>query len=48
MRALGVETDEELVKAVSTDPEIMKFMFENLEEAEVDNIEDAMERNNFV
>ncbi|WP_407357349.1 DNA-directed RNA polymerase subunit B'' [Methanolobus sp. WCC5] len=44
MRALGVETDEELVKAVSTDPEIMKFMFENLEEAEVDNIEDAMEK----
>lgn len=44
MRALGVETDEELVKAVSMDPEIMKFMFENLEEAEVDNIEDAMEK----
>ncbi len=44
MRALGVETDEEVVKAVSTDPEIMKFMFENLEEAEVDNIEDAMEK----
>ncbi len=44
MRALGIETDEDLVKAVSTDPEIMKFMFENLEEAEVDNIEDAMEK----
>lgn len=44
MRSLGVETDEDLVKAVSTDPEIMKFMFENLEEAEVDNIEDAMEK----
>ncbi|MDY0387442.1 MAG: DNA-directed RNA polymerase subunit B'' [Methanolobus sp.] len=44
MRALGVETDEDLVKTVSTDPEIMKFMFENLEEAEVDNMEDAMEK----
>jgi DNA-directed RNA polymerase subunit B" len=44
MRALGVETDEDLVKIVSTDPEIMKFMFENLEEAEVDNMEDGMEK----
>ncbi|TGC11344.1 DNA-directed RNA polymerase subunit B'' [Methanolobus halotolerans] len=44
MRALGVETDEDLVKIVSTDPEIMKFMFENLEEAEVDTIEEAMEK----
>ncbi len=44
MRSLGVDTDEDLVKAVSRDPEIMKFMFENLEEAEVDNVEDAMEK----
>ncbi len=44
MRALGVETDEDLVKIVSTDPEIMKFMFENLEEAEVDTMEEAMEK----
>lgn len=44
MRALGVETDEDLVKVVSTDPEIMKFMFENLEEAEVSTVEEAMEK----
>ncbi len=44
MRALGVETDEDLVKVVSYDPEIMKFMFENLEEAEVDTVEEAMEK----
>ncbi len=44
MRALGVETDEDLVKVVSYDPEIMKFMFENLEEAEVGTVEEAMEK----
>jgi DNA-directed RNA polymerase subunit B" len=44
MRALGVETDEDVAKIVSTDPEIMKFMFENLEEAEVFTIEDAIEK----
>lgn len=44
LRALGIETDEDVVKVVSTDQEIMKFMFENLEEAEVHTIEDAIEK----
>ncbi len=33
VRALGLEKDEDLVKAVSDDPEIQEFMKENLEEA---------------
>lgn len=33
VRALGLETDEDIVKAVSDDPEIQEFMKENLEEA---------------
>lgn len=44
LRALGIETDEDVVKTVSTDPEIMKFMFENLEESEVDTVEEAVEK----
>ncbi|MGP8319722.1 MAG: DNA-directed RNA polymerase subunit B'' [Methanosarcinaceae archaeon] len=44
MRALGIETDEDIVNVVSTDPEIMKFMFENLEEAEVFTNEEAIEK----
>jgi len=44
MRALAIETDEDIVKVVSTDPEIVKFMFENLEEAEVDTHEEAVEK----
>ncbi|ODV49033.1 DNA-directed RNA polymerase subunit B' [Methanohalophilus euhalobius] len=44
LRALGIETDEDVVKTVSTDPEIMKFMFENLEESEVDTVEEAIEK----
>ncbi|OFV67621.1 MAG: DNA-directed RNA polymerase subunit B [Candidatus Syntrophoarchaeum caldarius] len=44
MRALGLETDEEIVNAVSDDPEIIKFMMENLEEAEVETTEDAMDK----
>ncbi|MFA0822034.1 MAG: DNA-directed RNA polymerase subunit B'' [Methanomethylovorans sp.] len=44
MRALGVETDEDLVKTVSNDPEIMKFMLENLEEAEVATTREAIEK----
>lgn len=44
MKALGVETDEDLVRVVSTDQEIMKFMFENLEAAEVTSVEEAMEK----
>ena len=31
MRALGVETDQDIVNAVSSDPEIVKFRLENLE-----------------
>ncbi len=44
MRSLGLETDQDIVNAVSDDPEIIKFMLENLEEAEVSNIEEAMEK----
>ena len=44
MRALGIETDEDIVKVVSTDSEIVKFMFENLEEAEVDTHAEAVEK----
>ena len=44
MRALSLETDQEIVNAVSGEPEIVKFMLENLEEAEVDTMEDAMEK----
>ncbi len=43
MRALGLETDQEIVNAVSNDPEITKFVLENLEEAEANNTEDIME-----
>jgi len=42
VRALGLETDEEIVESVSNDPEIVKFMLENLEEAEVQTHEEAM------
>jgi DNA-directed RNA polymerase subunit B" len=44
MRALGLETDQDIVSAVSDDPEIQKFMLENLDEAEADNVETAMEK----
>ncbi|MFY9201834.1 MAG: DNA-directed RNA polymerase subunit B'' [Methanosarcina flavescens] len=44
MRALGVVTDEDIVNAVSSDPEIIKFMLENLEEAEVETQEEAIEK----
>ncbi len=44
VRALGLETDQDIVNAVSDDPEIIKFMLENLEEAEVNNKEKAMEK----
>ncbi|MCD1294003.1 DNA-directed RNA polymerase subunit B'' [Methanocella sp. CWC-04] len=44
MRALGLETDQEIVSAVSDDPEIQKFMLENLDEAEADTTESAMEK----
>ncbi|HWR26197.1 MAG TPA: DNA-directed RNA polymerase subunit B'' [Methanosarcina sp.] len=44
MRALGIVTDEDIVNAVSSDPEIIKFMLENLEEAEVESQEEAIEK----
>ncbi|MHC1755149.1 MAG: DNA-directed RNA polymerase subunit B'' [Methanosarcina sp.] len=44
MRALGIVTDEDIVNAVSSDPEIIKFMLENLEEAEVETQEEAIEK----
>lgn len=43
MKALGVETDQEIVEMVSTNPEIMKFMLENVEVAEVETQEEAIE-----
>ncbi|MFB6113739.1 MAG: DNA-directed RNA polymerase subunit B'' [Halodesulfurarchaeum sp.] len=43
VRALGLESDEEIVHRVSEDPEIVKFMLENLEEAEVQTQEEAIE-----
>ncbi len=43
-RALGLETDMEIVQAVSDNPEIIKFMLENLEEAEVGTAEEALEK----
>jgi len=44
VRALGLESDEEIVHRVSDDPEIVKFMLENLEAADVQNKEEAMEK----
>ena len=44
MRSMGVETDEDIVNMVSDNPEVIKFMLENLEEAEVHTIEEAMEK----
>ncbi len=43
MKALGVETDQEIVELVSDDPEIMKFMLENVEVAEVETTEEAID-----
>ncbi|NHX35335.1 MULTISPECIES: DNA-directed RNA polymerase subunit B'' [Halolamina] len=43
VRALGLESDEEIVHRVSEDPEIVKFMLENLEEADVQTEEEAIE-----
>ncbi|OKY77149.1 MAG: DNA-directed RNA polymerase subunit B, Rpo2 [Candidatus Methanohalarchaeum thermophilum] len=44
MRALGLESDKEISDSVSDDTEIMKYMFENLEEAEVESQEEAIEK----
>lgn len=44
MRALGLESDREIVDAVSDDPEIAKELFENLQEAvEVKSREEALD-----
>jgi len=43
VRALGLESDEEIVHRVSDDPEIVKFMLENLEAADVHSTEEAIE-----
>ena len=42
LRALGLESDEDIVNAVSDDPEIIKFVLENLEVAEVETQAEAM------
>ncbi|HWQ66357.1 MAG TPA: DNA-directed RNA polymerase subunit B'' [Methanospirillum sp.] len=39
MRALGMTSDADVVKAVSTDEEILTFMMQNLEESECDSVE---------
>ncbi|WNY25110.1 DNA-directed RNA polymerase subunit B'' [Methanolapillus millepedarum] len=44
IRALGIVTDQDIVTAVSNDPEIVKFMLENLDEAEVDTMQAAIEK----
>ncbi|WP_086976059.1 DNA-directed RNA polymerase subunit B'', partial [Archaeoglobus fulgidus] len=43
MRALGVETDQEIVEMVSTNPEIMKYMLQNIEDSDVGSQEEAIE-----
>ncbi|RRJ32687.1 DNA-directed RNA polymerase subunit B'' [Halocatena pleomorpha] len=43
VRALGLESDEEIVHRVSDDPEVVKFMLENLEAAEVQSTTEAIE-----
>jgi len=43
VRALGLKTDEDIVNAVSDDPEIVKFILENLEESQIETVEGAME-----
>ncbi len=44
VRALGLESDQDIVSAVSDDPEIVKFMLENIEEAEVETTEEALDK----
>lgn len=44
MRALGVEKDQDIVNAVSSDPEIIREMLDNIEAArEIESQEDALE-----
>ncbi len=44
MRSLGIVTDQDIVTTVSNDPEIIKFMLENLDEAEVETMQEAIEK----
>lgn len=44
MRSLGIVTDQDIVITVSNDPQIIKFMLENLDEAEVDTMQEAIEK----
>ena len=44
IRALGLESDEEIIKAVSDDPQIVKYVLENIEECDVDTQEEAIEK----
>ncbi len=44
MRAMGLESDEEILKAVSDDPQIEKYIRENMEESEVRTKEDALDK----
>jgi hypothetical protein len=39
-----MDTDMDIVKSVSDNPEIIKFMLENLEEAEVSTNDEALEK----
>jgi DNA-directed RNA polymerase subunit B" len=46
MRALGVESDQEIVEMVSMNPNIMRYMLQNLEDSEASSVEtrdDAIE-----
>jgi len=43
VQALGIETDEDVVKLVSSNPNIMKYMFENIEEASKSEISEEDE-----
>ncbi len=42
MRALGMESDHDVVNGVSTDEDILTFMMQNLEESECDSIEEGI------
>lgn len=44
IRSLGIVTDQDIVTTVSNDPEIVKFMLENLDEAEVETMQEAIEK----
>lgn len=43
VKALGLEEDQEIVNAVSEDPDIVKFMLENLEESEAPDQQGAFD-----